>query len=519
MRLEVKYLIIKKRSDKKTKKTYEESKSDIYSIEDLFIKVKKSHDFFQTQLTEAEGDLFISYYTSIIDQKKLEEYIFAIFRAPNFERKEIKNISDVSKIIPIEDIIITDNIEDIKSKLMKGYAIIQIKQVDTCCALVNVSNTNAGMREQNNVENEYSVIGPRIGFIEDIATNLNLLRQNVNTPDLIFKEIHIGSFSNTKVVIAYIEGVTNEKYVQTMTQRLQDINYDVVFDSSQLHQIIEDNSNSPFPLLLPTERIDKAAFSLINGQVVVFNHGSSYAVTGPSTLIDFFSSPEDYYLPWVLASFFRIIRIFSVLFSIFATPIYIAILTYHSEMIPRVLLSTLGFSRHNVPFPPVLEVIFLELTIELLREAGARLPTKVGQTLGIVGGIVIGQASVEAGLTSNVLLIIVALAALASFTTPNYKMSNNIRFLRFPLIFFSAIWGGLGIVIGISFILAHITRLESLGAPYTVPLYPLRVKDFSDTFLRLPFNKTGKRKKYLRPQSIWRYHPNPERKKKSDFDE
>ena len=143
---------------------------------------------------------------------------------------------------------------------MTGYAIIQITEKDKCCALVNISNTNAGMRVQNNVENEYSVIGPRIGFIEDITTNLNLLRQTVNTPDLIFKEIHIGTISNTKVVVAYIDGVTNDDYVQTMIQRLEAINYDVVFDSSQLHQIIEDNSNSPFPLLLPTERIDKVHF-------------------------------------------------------------------------------------------------------------------------------------------------------------------------------------------------------------------------------------------------------------------
>ena len=194
-------------------------------------------------------------------------------------------------------------------------------------------------------------------------------------------------------------------------------------------------------MLLPTERVDRAVHALINGQVAVFSNGSPYVITGPSTIIDYFISPEDYFLPWILASFFRLIRIFSVLFSIFATSIYIAVITYHYEMIPNDLFGSLSFSRYNVPFPPVLEVIFLEFTIELLREAGVRLPTKVGQTLGIVGGIVIGQASVEASLTSNVLLIIVALSALASFTTPIYKMSNTIRFLRFPLILFASIWG------------------------------------------------------------------------------
>lgn len=258
---------------------------------------------------------------------------------------------------------------------------------------------------------------------------------------------------------------------------------------------------------------------MISGQVAVFSNGSAYAVTGPSTLLDFFVSPEDYYLPWIIASFFRLIRVFSVLFSVFATSIYIAVLTYHYEMIPKVLLGPLSFSRHNVPFTPVLEVLFLELTIELLREAGARLPTKVGQTLGIVGGIVIGQASVEAALTSNVLLIIVALSALASFTTPIYKMSNTIRFLRFPLIILASIWGGFGIVIGISFLIVHLTRLESLGTPYTVPLYPFRRKDLADSIIRSSYNATSKRPSYLRPRSLWRYHPSDQIKKKNDFDD
>lgn len=325
--------------------------------------------------------------------------------------------------------------------------------------------------------------------------------------------------SHTKVIIIYIEGVTNEHHVQTMTERLQNIDYDVVFDSSQLHQIISDNSLTPFPLALTTERVDRAVWSLITGQVAVLSNGSPYAITAPATLLDFFISPEDYYLPWLLASFFRVIRVFGALFSIFASSIYIAVLTYHYEMIPRVLLGPLNFSRHNVPFPPVLEVFFLEITIELLREAGARLPAKVGQTLGIVGGIVIGQAAVEAALTSNVLLIIVALSALASFTTPIFKMSNTIRFLRFPLIIFASIWGGLGIAIGISFLLVHLSRLESLGSPYTVPLYPFRPTDFKDSIIRSSLMVIAKRPAHLRTRSIWRYHPSREQQNKNEFDE
>ena len=189
--------------------------------------------------------------------------------------------------------------------------------------------------------------------------------------------------------------------------------------------------------------------------------------------MEFFLNPEDFYLPSIIASFFKLIRIFGMLFSVFATSFYVAILTYHFEVIPKDLLGPIIFSRANVPFPPVIEVLFLEVTIDLLREAGARLPTKIGQTLGIVGAIVIGQATVEAALTSNILLIIVALAALSSFTTPIYKMSNAVRILRYPFILLAAIWGGFGIYVGVLFLTAHLARLKSLGVPYLASLFIL----------------------------------------------
>ncbi len=488
-------------------------------IHDLFTKTKKSSDFIQFSLANEAGYLIISYYNTLIDQQKLQSKVLHVFKDQSVNMGILTEIDETRDIIPIEDIVITDNMEVIELKLLKGYAILQINENDSRCALIHLSNEKAGLRDKNEAENEFSVVGPKIGFVENIDINIHLLRQQINTPDLILQEITIGSMSHTKVVVAYIEGVTNEQHVNTMTQRLQNIDFDVVFDSSQLHQIISDNTLTPFPLSLSTERVDRAVWALINGQVAILSNGSPYAVTAPSALLDFFISPEDYYLPWVLASFLRLIRIFGVLFSVFASSIYIAVLTYHYEMVPKALLGPLSFSRHNVPFPPVLEVLFLEFTIELLREAGARLPTKVGQTLGIVGGIVIGQASVEAALTSNVLLIIVALSALASFTTPIYKMSNTIRFLRFPLILLAGIWGGLGIVIGISFIIVHLTRLESLGIPYTVPLYPFRHKDFADSLIRLSFNALSKRPSYLRPRSLWRYHPNKQINVKNDFDD
>jgi hypothetical protein len=289
---------------------------------------------------------------------------------------------------------------------------------------------------------------------------------------------------------------------------------DEITDSSYIVQIISDNQNSPFPQLLDTERPDRISAILAEGKVAIFVDGSPHALIGPTTLVEFFSSFEDYYLNWILSSFFRLIRLFAVVFSILVTPIYVATLSYHYELIPQDLMSTLVASRRAIPFPPILEALFLELTIELLREAGARLPTKVGQTIGIVGGIVIGTASVEAGLTSNILLIFIALAALASFTTPVYRIGNTIRLLRFPFLLFAELWGLLGIVVCFCFLLTHLLRLTSLGRPYLEPLYPPRWQDFKDAFIRLSFDKQRKRPFLLDTEQPSRFHKKPAKNKK-----
>ncbi|KRF38061.1 spore germination protein [Paenibacillus sp. Soil787] len=490
-------------------------KTEFNSFEQLMQVAVLSSDFIKSFIELPLQKLSISYYKTLIDEHVLQHNLIHSLQLRACEHV-ITAIEEISAWIPIDQIMITEDIKVIQSSLLKGYAIVQIHENDLKCALIRFSSSE-GSRDHNTTENEFSVVGPKVGFVENMDINIHLLRTQINIPNLIVKELTLGTVSNTKVAIIYIDGVTNKGNLQIVEQRLQDFDFDVIFDSSQLEQIISDNSWTPFPLFVTTERLDRVVYGLIYGQVAIVSDGSPYFITGPSTLFDFFISPEDYYLPWVLGSFFRLFRISGVIFSVFASSIYVALTTYHYEMIPIGLLGPLIFSRQNVPFPPVLEVLFLEATIEFLREAGARLPTKIGQTLGIVGGIVIGQAAVEAALTSNILLIIVALSALASFTTPIYKMSNTIRFLRFPIILLAACWGNLGIVIGICLLLIHVTRLKSLGTPYTVPVYPLRMKDLKDSFIRPSYEVTTSRPGYLKPKSSIRYKPKSNKKK--DFDE
>lgn len=479
----------------------QKSENQIKSIKTIFQQAGKSNDFHQFSPTEGK-DITISYYKSMVDSKKLNDLLLPAIQE-NY--KKLSEISDLKKLIPFEDVLVISDPLDVEKRLIKGFVIVHLKNFNHCFLTINLSNSNLGYRKNNDTENEFSVIGPKVGFVENIDINLHLLRKQMAVTELIFEEIKIGSISKTEVVIAYLDGVTNQEYIKTVRQRLKDIDFDVVFDNSIIDQLISDNSNTPFPVYLSTERIDRVVYAMISGQVAILSNGSPYVITGPTTILDFFISPEDYYLSWMVGSFFRIIRIFSVIFSLFSTPIYVAVLTFHYEVLPEDLLEPLISSRAHVPFPPVWEAIFLEITIELLREAGARLPTKIGQTLGIVGGIVIGQASVQAALTSNILLIIVALSALASFTTPIYKMSNAIRLIRFPFILLAAFLGGFGIAIGFVLLLSHLLNLKSLGNPYMVPLYPFRIKNFRDSFIRSSFQYTTNRSKYLRPLSLKRY--------------
>lgn len=495
------------RKKKKEKKT-EEVKDTKQALKDL----SKLSDFqrlsYKNEKTKLNFNLV--FMSTLVDEKIIQESAL-----PFLLKEEFNQIDDVKEILPLTDIQISEGLEEKEQKLFNGYVLLTLDNDERFCYF------SAQKKVGRNIslpEVEFSVVGPKEAFIESLDQNLNLVRKRIPVKELVIEEMTIGTLSKTRVALLYMEHIANDENINTARQRLKDIEVDQITDSTFVSQMISDDQNSLLPQFLDTERPDRVVASLCEGKIAIIVDGSPHAIMGPSTFIEFFSSFEDYFLNWLTATFFRIIRVFAVLFSLLMTPIYVAILTYHYELIPRDLLSSLVASRRLVPFPPILEAIFLELTIELLREAGARLPTKVGQTIGIVGGIVIGTASVEAGLTSNVLLIIIALSALASFTTPIYRMGNTIRLMRFPFLILAELWGLVGILLGFCFLLTHLIRLTSLGRPYLEPFYPPRVKDFKDSFIRLPFSKQGKRPLFLQTKQQERMNIDDANKKK-DIDE
>jgi hypothetical protein len=488
-----------------TKQERNDKSPILHVINDL----KDSNDFFQYYNSVTKTPFYIAYFKSLIDTNTLHNDILS-----HLQEKELTSLEKIKAIVPIEDVKILFSKTEIENELLAGSVVIFLSKKDQ--KVVSIPASTSKGRNVSSPEIEFSVIGPQDAFVEDLDININLIRKRIPSPKIRFKELSIGKLSKTRIVVAYIEGVASEQNVNTVLQRLENVEFDQILDISYIEQLLQDNSNSPFPQLISTERPDRVAAVLGEGKVAIIANGSNHVITGPTTFVEFFTSMEDYYLSWIVGSAFRIIRFMAIAFSIFATPIYVAVLTYHYVLIPKDLLATLTSSRANIPFPPVFEAIFLELTIELLREAGARLPTKVGQTIGIVGGIVIGQASVEAGLTSNILLIIVALAALASFTTPVYQMGSTIRLLRFPFIFFAFLWGGLGIVICATFLIVHLLRLSSLGSPYLAPVYPLRVLDWKDAFIRLPFQLFSVRPILTRAKDAIRFNEDKAKEKQDN---
>lgn len=398
------------------------------------------------------------------------------FPLSNIRPDEVKDLFSRSQYIKE-----SDSKAVIKSILEGHAALFHAGQV----YLINVYKPDSRAVEQS--ETETIIVGPHDAFVEALEVNLSLVRRRLRSSHLKVVKLSVGEVAKTDVCVCYLDGIANMEYVDELISRIKNIEVDAIHDGNMLIQHIDDFPNSIFPLFMTSERTDSAVSKLVAGRVIGILDGSPSVFSAPSAFFDFFSSPDDYYQRWSLATATRILRFTAFLITITFTSLYVSVTTYHYEMIPETLLITLTESRSRVPFPPVYEALLMETTIELLREAGARLPTKIGQTIGIVGGIVIGQAAVQAGITSNILIIAVASSAIASFVIPSYVMSASIRLIRFGLILLAGIWGNLGLMIGITLIVIHLSGLTSLTASYLTPLAPFRFGDWKDVFIRGPF--------------------------------
>jgi spore germination protein len=330
-------------------------------------------------------------------------------------------------------------------------------------------------------ETETVILGAHDSFVESIDVNLSLIRKRVMSSQLKTIKLHVGNKAKRTVYLLYIEGVASKKDIEEIKKRILSIKNDAIVDTNMLVQFIDEHPNSPFPQFYTTERPDVISYKLFDGKVVGLMDNSPFAFCTPVSFFDFMESMDDFGQRWIVSTFIKVTRYIAILVTLLFTALYVAVTTYHYEMIPQALLPTLLESRSKVPFPPVIEALFLEFLLELLREAGARLPTKVG------------QAAVQAGITSNILIIVVAASAIASFVVPSYLLSASIRIVRFGFIIISGFWGNLGIIFGMGILIIHLSSLTNLNSPYLLPISPMFPKFFKYSLIRGPFKKKAER--------------------------
>ncbi|WP_338823234.1 hypothetical protein MHOCP_14550 [Moorella humiferrea] len=355
--------------------------------------------------------------------------------------------------------------------------------------------------------NEVSVRGPREGFAENLATNISLIRRRLRTPELRFETLDLGRRTHTKVAICYLEGLALPGVLEEVRRRLQRFDIDGILESGYLEELIEDAPFSPMPQLNRTERPDKLVADLLEGKVGILTDGTPFALILPGSLVSQLQAPDDYYERWPLSMGIRLFRYFGLFISLMLPSFYVALTSFHHEMIPTPLAIAIAAQREPVPYPAVVETIIMQILFEVLIEAGIRLPRAIGTTISIVGALVIGEAAVRAGLMSATMIIVIAATAIASFTVPNFSLGQAVRMLRLPMIFLAGTLGLLGIFAGLTALLIHLVSLRNFGQPYLSPLAPFIWEEQKDLIERVPWWAMHRRPRLLGRLNLKRIKP------------
>ena len=427
-------------------------------------------------ITASQSEAALLYMTGLTNKDAIHNHVL----------KPLMNSSfDSNKELPITlgDIEIVYTYGDVENAILGGDSVLLLNGQNTGYRL---DTKGWPQRQLNDPKNEISLKGANQGFVETGIQNIALIRRYIPNKELILKELTVGIRGKTKLSLLYLSDVASKDVLSELETRIQNINVDAIINTGELIEFIEDNPYSPFPQMMLTERPDTAVSHILQGRFVIIMDHSPNVLIAPANFMSFFQAVDDYGSRWLVASFIRVMRFLAFMIALFLPATYVAFISFNFEVIPMELLLTIAESRIQVPLPPVMEAVIMEMILELMREAALRLPTPIGQTIGIVGGIIIGQAAVQVGIVSNIMIIVVAVTAIASFNIPNYDMSSSIRLLRFPMMLSAAMFGIVGIVIGWMTIVGHLISLESLGTPYGTPLAPFRFADMKDAFLRFP---------------------------------
>ncbi|WP_249366986.1 spore germination protein [Neobacillus rhizophilus] len=386
-------------------------------------------------------------------------------------------------VLTVGDIQDLDDFTNLLDSLLSGKVILLF---DGYSKGFTIDMKGWNQRSVEEPTTETTIRGPREGFTENIRVNTSLIRRKIKDHNLWIETRKIGKVSKTLVSIMYIKGIADDKIVEEVRKRLNRIKIDSILETGYIEELIQDGAWTPFPTMYHSERPDAIAADLFEGRVAILVDGTPFVMTVPIVFAQFLQSPEDYYNRADITTLLRFLRYVGFFIALLAPSLYIAITTFHQEMLPTQLLITLAAQREGVPFPAFIEALAMEVSFEILREAGLRMPKAIGQAVSIVGTLVIGTAAVEAGFVSAAMVIVVAITAIASFIVSNYELAIAIRMLRFPFMAIAASFGLFGIIVGLIAMVLHMCSLRSFGVPYMAPFGPFIKEDQKDAIFRFP---------------------------------
>lgn len=451
-------------------------KENLSRIKKIF-DVPSNFDFvireFSIKLADGARDAFLIFYDGLVNTDIIDRDILnpLMNRGDDIKEKELTESLIYKRLISQAPLTQTDSVTKLVEAVGFGNCILFFDGIDK----VFIADVKGWARRGVDAPITEAVLsGPQEAFSEVVMTNIALIRKILKEPRLIAENIKVGIRSNTSCALLYIDGVANRKLIREAKRRLESIDVEYIYSSTDVEMFIEDSTYFPLPQILKTERPDRAASFLADGKLAVIVQGSPFVLILPAVLTDFVEASEDNYVRVEEANFMRVVRIIGILLSLFLPGFFTAVSLYHAETIPTNLLLAITATREVVPFPIVFELIIMEISFELIKEASIRIPSPIGSTLGIVGGLILGQAAVSANLVSPILIIIVSIAGLGSFATPSVSLSRAVSAVRFIFIFLGAIAGFLGIAFGIFAGLLYTASTESFGVSYLAPKFPSR---------------------------------------------
>ncbi|MCM8709707.1 spore germination protein [Clostridium sp. SYSU_GA19001] len=465
---------------------------NIAYLKELF---KDNADIVYREFNIAEWKAAIVYIDGMADKILINNFVLESLMLKSERVENVMQVKD--NLLTVSDMKEELKLSDAVNGMLSGETLMFVDGIPAVYVIATRFWPARGVSEPSG---ETVIRGGRDGFTETIRFNTALIRRRIRDTRLKITPKSVGVRSKTDVSIIYIDDIVNKDVLKRVEERIESINIDAILDSGYVEQMIEDNKWSPFPQMQSTERPDVVAAALYEGRVAILVDNSPFVIIVPATLPSLFQTPDDYYQRWINSSMLRIIRFFAIFTGMILPSLYVAVTSFHTSIIPTKFAYSIAASREGVPFPAFVETIIMEIAMAFLIEAVVRLPKAIGSTIGIVGGLIIGQAAVSAGIVSPIMIIIISVTAISSFITPNYEVSSAFRLARFLLIIAASIIGLYGIALGLIIILIHLVKLKSFGIPYLSPLVHPHKKDFKDMFIRAPFRTFKNRPEYIEPE-------------------